>query len=225
MTSQWAYDRSDIAPEIKYGIKSEFSNGISATRGFFFRPGFATRSDDGPARSAWSPESRCSTASQTSPSHTAAARCSRRTPARARWVRWRSSAIRKVSDEPFSFLIYTHGHGDHAFGTEAFIDDNLSRGYPRPKIWAHEDVAARFARYRATRGWQAHINSLQFGVQIAPDAMFADRILHQSRPDLSRPCSRSSSRASRSNCATRWVRRTTRPGSGCRGGGSRWSAI
>ena len=53
-------------------------------------------------------------------------------------------AIREVTTEPFAFLIYTHGHGDHAFGTEAFINDNLSRGYPRPKIWAHEEVARTF---------------------------------------------------------------------------------
>jgi alkyl sulfatase BDS1-like metallo-beta-lactamase superfamily hydrolase len=84
-------------------------------------------------------------------------------------------AIREVTLEPFAFLVYTHGHGDHAFGTEAFINDNLSRGYRRPKIWAHENVAARFDRYRLTRGWQAHINSLQFGVRIAPDFMFADK--------------------------------------------------
>lgn len=91
-------------------------------------------------------------------------------------------AIRRVTSEPFAFLIYTHGHGDHAFGTAAFIDDNLSRGYPRPKIWAHEDVAARFERYRLTRGWQAHINSLQFGARIPPGAMFADRSF--TLPDL-----------------------------------------
>jgi alkyl sulfatase BDS1-like metallo-beta-lactamase superfamily hydrolase len=83
-------------------------------------------------------------------------------------------AIREVTGEPFAFLIYTHGHGDHAFGTEAFIKDNLARGYPRPKIWAHEDVAARFERYRRTRGWQAHINSLQFGVRGPAIATFAD---------------------------------------------------
>ncbi len=53
-------------------------------------------------------------------------------------------AIREVSEEPFAFLIYTHGHGDHAFGTEAFITDAIARGHARPKIWAHEDVAARF---------------------------------------------------------------------------------
>jgi alkyl sulfatase BDS1-like metallo-beta-lactamase superfamily hydrolase len=91
-------------------------------------------------------------------------------------------AIREVTGEPFAFIIYTHGHGDHAFGTEAFTTDNLSRGYPRPKIWAHENVAARFERYRLTRGWQAHINGLQFGVRIAPDAMFADQSF--TLPDL-----------------------------------------
>ncbi len=91
-------------------------------------------------------------------------------------------AIREVTSEPFAFLIYTHGHGDHACGTEAFIADNLSRGYPRPKIWAHEDVAARFERYRLTRGWQSHINSIQFGVRIPPDAMFADKSF--THPDL-----------------------------------------
>jgi alkyl sulfatase BDS1-like metallo-beta-lactamase superfamily hydrolase len=91
-------------------------------------------------------------------------------------------ALRELTSEPFAFLIYTHGHGDHAFGTEAFVTDNLSRGYPRPKIWAHEDVAARFQRYRLTRGWQAHINSQQFGVRIPPDAMFADKSF--TLPDL-----------------------------------------
>jgi alkyl sulfatase BDS1-like metallo-beta-lactamase superfamily hydrolase len=90
-------------------------------------------------------------------------------------------AIREVTSEPFAFLIYTHGHFDHAFGTEAFINDNLWRGYSRPKIWAHEDVAARFERYRLTRGWQAHINSLQFGARL-PDAMFAEKSF--TRPDL-----------------------------------------
>jgi alkyl sulfatase BDS1-like metallo-beta-lactamase superfamily hydrolase len=91
-------------------------------------------------------------------------------------------AIREITCEPFAFLVYTHGHFDHAFGTEAFITDNLTRGYARPKIWAHEDVAARFERYRLTRGWQAHINGLQFGMRIPPDAMFGERAF--TLPDL-----------------------------------------
>src|SRR5579863_8626608 len=64
-------------------------------------------------------------------------------------------AIREVTQEPFAFLVYTHGHGDHAFGTEAFITDALTRGHARPKIWAHEDVNNRFKRYALTREWQA----------------------------------------------------------------------
>ena len=81
-------------------------------------------------------------------------------------------AIREVSDEPFAFLVYTHGHGDHAFGTGAFIADALARGHARPKIWAHEDVAGRFKRYALTSGWQAHINALQFGGMFATQGLF-----------------------------------------------------
>src|ERR1700674_3159354 len=64
-------------------------------------------------------------------------------------------ATREVSDEPFAVLIYTHCHGDHAFGTEAFITAALARGHTPSKIGAHEDVAGRFKRYALTRGWQS----------------------------------------------------------------------
>ncbi|HEY6394762.1 MAG TPA: alkyl sulfatase dimerization domain-containing protein [Candidatus Binataceae bacterium] len=89
--------------------------------------------------------------------------------------------IRKVTDEPFAYLIYTHGHLDHAFGTEAFIRDALSRGHMRPKIWAHDGVTGRFERYARTAGWQQAINQLQFGVRM-PDAIFAERSFNF--PDL-----------------------------------------
>jgi len=91
-------------------------------------------------------------------------------------------AIRKITDEPIVFIIYTHGHGDHAFGTEAFLRDAARRGYTRPKIWAHEDVAARFKRYARTTGWQAHINGLQFGARMPVDAIFQESSFHY--PDL-----------------------------------------
>jgi alkyl sulfatase BDS1-like metallo-beta-lactamase superfamily hydrolase len=91
-------------------------------------------------------------------------------------------AIREVTQEPFAFLVYTHGHGDHAFGTDAFISDALSRGHVRPKIWAHEEVLARFKRYALTREWQAHINRLQFGAQMPLDDLFAEKSF--TYPDL-----------------------------------------
>src|SRR5260370_39420301 len=90
-------------------------------------------------------------------------------------------AIREVSREPFAFIVYTHGHGDHAFGTEAFITDALSRGHVRPKIWAHEEVIARFKRYELTREWQAHINRLQFGAQVRLDDLVPEEAF--SHPD------------------------------------------
>jgi alkyl sulfatase BDS1-like metallo-beta-lactamase superfamily hydrolase len=90
--------------------------------------------------------------------------------------------IRKLTDEPLAFIVYTHGHGDHAFGTDAFLDDALARGYARPKIWAHENLPGRFRRYGLTRGWQAHINRLQFGVSVPVDAIFAERSFRY--PDL-----------------------------------------
>ncbi len=84
-------------------------------------------------------------------------------------------AIREITDEPFAFLIYTHGHGDHAFGTDAFLEDALSHGFRRPKIWAHEDVSGRFHRYAMTRGWQSHINQLQFGARAPVDGIFDEK--------------------------------------------------
>src|SRR5215831_14112518 len=78
------------------------------------------------------------------------------------------AAIRTITDEPLTLIVYTHGHADHAFGTAAFIRDAAMRGYPRPRIWAHEDVAGRFRRYGRTEGWQAHINRLQFGIETPP---------------------------------------------------------
>jgi alkyl sulfatase BDS1-like metallo-beta-lactamase superfamily hydrolase len=85
-------------------------------------------------------------------------------------------AIRKITDEPVTVIVYTHGHGDHAFGTLAFVRDAAVRGYPRPKIWAHEDVAGRFRRYARTAGWQAHINRLQFGAMVrAVEGIFDER--------------------------------------------------
>lgn len=91
-------------------------------------------------------------------------------------------AIRKVTDEPLAFIVYTHGHGDHAFGTEPFVRDALARGYRRPRIWGHEMVPERFHRYAMTRGWQAHINRLQFGAAIPVDGIFSERSFQP--PDL-----------------------------------------
>ncbi|MBM3658854.1 MAG: MBL fold metallo-hydrolase, partial [Actinobacteria bacterium] len=74
------------------------------------------------------------------------------------------AAVRSVSDAPLHTVVFTHGHVDHAFGLKAF----LAAG-DRPRIVAHEHVAARFRRYARTAGYNARINATQF--QIDPEAM------------------------------------------------------
>lgn len=77
------------------------------------------------------------------------------------------AALRGVSDEPVSHIVYTHGHADHAFGTQAFLDEAKERGHARPAIWANAALPARLDRYRRTQGWQQHINRIQFSLQTA----------------------------------------------------------
>jgi alkyl sulfatase BDS1-like metallo-beta-lactamase superfamily hydrolase len=64
--------------------------------------------------------------------------------------------VRSWSTEPVHTAIYTHGHADHVCGIRAFEADGDIR------VVAHEAVAARFDRYKATAGYNGHINSRQF---------------------------------------------------------------
>jgi alkyl sulfatase BDS1-like metallo-beta-lactamase superfamily hydrolase len=72
-------------------------------------------------------------------------------------------AIRAWSQERFHTLLYTHGHVDHVGGAGHFVADEVERGRPRPRVVGHEAVAARFARYRTTNGYNLAINARQFG--------------------------------------------------------------
>jgi alkyl sulfatase BDS1-like metallo-beta-lactamase superfamily hydrolase len=70
--------------------------------------------------------------------------------------------IREHSQAPFHTIIYSHGHGDHVGGVQAFVDDNLKRGFARPRIIAHRLVAQRFDKYRMLAGRRSYISMLQF---------------------------------------------------------------
>jgi alkyl sulfatase BDS1-like metallo-beta-lactamase superfamily hydrolase len=72
--------------------------------------------------------------------------------------------IRTLSDKPIRYVIYTHGHFDHAFGVWALLEEAARRGDPRPQIIAHELVPARFRRYLELDGQHDHINRIQFAL-------------------------------------------------------------
>jgi alkyl sulfatase BDS1-like metallo-beta-lactamase superfamily hydrolase len=70
--------------------------------------------------------------------------------------------LRAITDLPVRYVIYTHGHYDHAFGTPALLDDAEARGHDAPDIVGHVNVARRFERYAKTSGHLARTFDLQF---------------------------------------------------------------
>jgi glyoxylase-like metal-dependent hydrolase (beta-lactamase superfamily II) len=67
-------------------------------------------------------------------------------------------AVRTWSDAPLHTAVYTHGHIDHAFGLQAFLDAG-----ERPQIIAQENCVQHFQRYQLTHGLNTHINRRQTG--------------------------------------------------------------
>ncbi|MDD3718757.1 MAG: alkyl sulfatase dimerization domain-containing protein [Actinomycetota bacterium] len=72
--------------------------------------------------------------------------------------------LRAVSDLPVRYIIYGHGHADHAFGTKAVLEDAAERGHPRPVIVAHENLPKRFDRYQRMLPYHERINRIQFAI-------------------------------------------------------------
>ena len=70
--------------------------------------------------------------------------------------------LRRLTDLPVRYVIYTHGHYDHAFGTPALLEDAADRGHDAPDIVGHVNVARRFERYAKTAGHLAATFDTQF---------------------------------------------------------------
>ncbi len=71
---------------------------------------------------------------------------------------------RNYSQAPVEAVVYTHGHIDHVTGAETFLGDAEHRGYARPRIIAHRDVAQRLDRYRLLHEQNNFINRVQFSL-------------------------------------------------------------
>ena len=72
--------------------------------------------------------------------------------------------LRRLTDLPVRYVIYTHGHYDHAFGTPALLEDAAARGHDAPDIVGHVNVAMRFERYAKTAGHLAGTFDAQFAI-------------------------------------------------------------
>jgi alkyl sulfatase BDS1-like metallo-beta-lactamase superfamily hydrolase len=72
--------------------------------------------------------------------------------------------VKAITDEPVRYIIYGHGHADHAFGAQAVIEDAEERGFPKPIIVAHENVPKRFNRYQEMLSYHDNINRIQFAI-------------------------------------------------------------
>ena len=73
--------------------------------------------------------------------------------------------LRGWDSAPIHTVIFTHGHIDHVMGAELLEDEAQKRGQPPIRFVAHRNMAGRFARYAMTAGFNANINSRQFGVE------------------------------------------------------------
>jgi alkyl sulfatase BDS1-like metallo-beta-lactamase superfamily hydrolase len=74
------------------------------------------------------------------------------------------ATVRAWQTAPLAAAVYTHGHVDHACGLPPFLAEAMARGWLRPRIVGHRDVAARFDRYRATAPYNGLINARQFSI-------------------------------------------------------------
>jgi len=84
--------------------------------------------------------------------------------------------LRERTQAPVRFIIYTHGHADHAFGTGPLLDEAAQRGDAPPQIVGHERVLDRLARYQRLQGQHEHINRVQFA--IPPDRESFPRVYY-----------------------------------------------
>jgi alkyl sulfatase BDS1-like metallo-beta-lactamase superfamily hydrolase len=91
--------------------------------------------------------------------------------------------VRRHAPDRVNTAIYTHGHADHALGMNAFVAEAQRNKVARPRVAGHRAIAARFDRYKRTAGYNAIVNSRQFGTSVAwpaeyiyPDTYFDDRV-------------------------------------------------
>ena len=70
--------------------------------------------------------------------------------------------VRKVTKKPVKYIIFSHGHFDHAFGYEPFLEEVKQKGWDMPDVIAHENCVRRFEKYGILGEYHGWINKQQF---------------------------------------------------------------
>ena len=72
------------------------------------------------------------------------------------------TALHRWCPDRVDTVVFSHGHPDHVGGAAVLDSDADERGLPRPRVYAHEAVLDRFAKYRRSAEYNAFVNRRQF---------------------------------------------------------------
>ena len=70
--------------------------------------------------------------------------------------------LRDITDKQVKYIIYSHGHIDHAYGFGPIIEEAKEKGWDMPDIIAHENCVERFKKYRMLDNYHEWLNQQQF---------------------------------------------------------------
>ncbi|MBD3213862.1 MAG: MBL fold metallo-hydrolase [Candidatus Lokiarchaeota archaeon] len=70
--------------------------------------------------------------------------------------------LREITEKPVKYLIYSHGHIDHAYGFDPIIKEVKEKGWEMPEIIAHENCIKRFKKYNMLDQYHEWLNQQQF---------------------------------------------------------------
>ena len=70
--------------------------------------------------------------------------------------------VRSITNKPVKYIIYSHGHFDHAYGYGPFIEEIRKKGWDMPEVISHENCVRRFEKYEILEKYHDWINKQQF---------------------------------------------------------------